>query len=198
METPLQPMMRTLEFIFLTNITIELTTVEAITIMLPSLNTITIGYVSCSIGKPNDPLPSKLDAVSKAGFSAIELSFSDMLSFVVTYDALLTKLNRSHIILDIHQLADLLSPYSSASPTKLVQVHPRSYLMRYLDHRLFSDLSRPELEKRFGRSLEDLSATVPNDKVRLLQISDAYKPLKPFSKEVDEPGWRLADAGTVI
>lgn len=38
-------------------------------------------FASCSIGKPTDPLPEKLEAISSAGFQAIELSFPDLLSF---------------------------------------------------------------------------------------------------------------------
>ena len=38
-------------------------------------------YASCSIGSPSDPLPAKLDAISAAGFDAIELSLPDLLSF---------------------------------------------------------------------------------------------------------------------
>ena len=39
--------------------------------------------------------------------------------------------------------------------------------------------SREELEKRFQGSLRDLSATVPADKIYILQISDAYKTRLP-------------------
>ncbi|MCJ1407268.1 hypothetical protein MMC19_001339 [Ptychographa xylographoides] len=40
-----------------------------------------ICYASCSIGTPEDPLPAKLNAISAAGFDAIELSMPDLLSF---------------------------------------------------------------------------------------------------------------------
>ncbi len=46
------------------------------------------------------------------------------------------------------------------------------------------------LENDFRRSMEELSKTVPKDKIYFLQISDAYKPLEPFSKDVDESGLR--------
>ena len=47
-----------------------------------SLNTIPISYASCSISsKPDDTLLKKLDAIYIADFSAIELSFPDILSF---------------------------------------------------------------------------------------------------------------------
>ena len=42
-------------------------------------------YASCSIGNPTDPLPDKLDAISAAGFNAIELSFSDLLNFAKSH-----------------------------------------------------------------------------------------------------------------
>ncbi|MCJ1471365.1 hypothetical protein MMC13_000004 [Lambiella insularis] len=42
-------------------------------------------YASCSIGSPTDPLPAKLDAISGAGFDAIELSFPDLQNFANSY-----------------------------------------------------------------------------------------------------------------
>ena len=42
-------------------------------------------YASCSIGSPTDPLPAKLDAISAAGFDAIELSFPDLLNFAKSH-----------------------------------------------------------------------------------------------------------------
>ncbi|MCJ1319769.1 hypothetical protein MMC15_005105 [Xylographa vitiligo] len=42
-------------------------------------------YASCSIGSPTDPLPAKLDAISAAGFDAIELSFPDLQNFANSY-----------------------------------------------------------------------------------------------------------------
>ncbi|KAF2099157.1 3-dehydroshikimate dehydratase [Rhizodiscina lignyota] len=55
---------------------------------------------------------------------------------------------------------------------------------------LVEDVSSEELQKRFHNSLEELSKTVPSSKIYLLQISDAYKPKQPFSKEPDETGLR--------
>ncbi|KAG9206195.1 hypothetical protein G6514_004917 [Epicoccum nigrum] len=48
-----------------------------------SLATIPISYATCSLGSPNSPPPllDRLDAVSKAGFSGVELSFPDILSY---------------------------------------------------------------------------------------------------------------------
>ncbi|KAJ4344932.1 hypothetical protein N0V95_006087 [Ascochyta clinopodiicola] len=50
---------------------------------LSSLATIPISYATCSLGSPNDPPPllDRLDAISKAGFAAVELSFPDILSY---------------------------------------------------------------------------------------------------------------------
>jgi len=50
-------------------------------INLSSLESIPTSYATCSIGKPTDPLPKKLEAIASAGFKAIELSFPDLLSF---------------------------------------------------------------------------------------------------------------------
>ena len=47
-----------------------------------SLQKIPLSYASCSIGcSPNDTLPHRLQAIGEAGFSAIELSFPDILDF---------------------------------------------------------------------------------------------------------------------
>ena len=43
--------------------------------------------------------------------------------------------------------------------------------------------SREELEQRFQRSLQDLSATVRADKIYILQISDAYKARVPSTPD---------------
>lgn len=47
-----------------------------------SLGRIPLAYASCSIGcGPTDTLPLRLQAISQAGFSAIELSFPDILDY---------------------------------------------------------------------------------------------------------------------
>lgn len=47
-----------------------------------SLHKIPLSYATCSIGnKPEDTLPRRLEAISNAGFSAIELSFPDILAY---------------------------------------------------------------------------------------------------------------------
>ena len=40
---------------------------------------------------------------------------------------------------------------------------------------LREDIPRDGLEERFEKSLQDLSATVPSEKIFILQVSDAYK-----------------------
>ncbi|KAF2016016.1 xylose isomerase-like protein [Aaosphaeria arxii CBS 175.79] len=53
------------------------------TLDFASLGAIPISYASCSLGAPSSPPPllDRLDAISTAGFTAIELSFPDILSF---------------------------------------------------------------------------------------------------------------------
>ncbi|KAJ5189437.1 hypothetical protein N7491_005768 [Penicillium cf. griseofulvum] len=47
-----------------------------------SLQNVPLSYASCSIGcGPNSTLPLRLQAISEAGFSAIELSFPDILAY---------------------------------------------------------------------------------------------------------------------
>lgn len=51
-------------------------------IPLSSLKKIPLSYASCSIGcRPTDSLPRRLEAISAAGFTAIELSFPDILGY---------------------------------------------------------------------------------------------------------------------
>ena len=50
--------------------------------------------------------------------------------------------------------------------------------------------SQEALEKRFHESLKNLSESIPSEKIYILQISDAYKPKKPFDPHPDESGLR--------
>lgn len=50
--------------------------------------------------------------------------------------------------------------------------------------------SKEEMEKKFHESLRNLSATIPADKIYILQISDAYKPQEPLDPNPDENGLR--------
>ncbi len=49
---------------------------------------------------------------------------------------------------------------------------------------------RDALEKQFHKSLEELSATIPQYKIFILQISDAYKPQTPLDQNPDSTGLR--------
>lgn len=46
------------------------------------------------------------------------------------------------------------------------------------------------MEEKFHESLKDMSATIPPEKIYILQISDAYKPISPLTPEPDESGLR--------
>jgi sugar phosphate isomerase/epimerase len=265
-----------------------------------TLPTIPISYASCSLGSPNNPPPllDRLEAISRAGFVAIELSFPDILSFGATflghevdpknYDGLcqvaaeiqkecqkrklgimmlqpfsnfegwpegfdgrkdaferalgwirimqacgcdmlqvgssdtpLEKLDKSKIVPDLRELADMLAEHgfklayenwcwSTHAPNwkdvwNIVREVDRENIGLCLDtfqtaggewadpttsSGLLEDVSKEELEKRFQKSLDELSKTVPKDKIYLLQISDAYKVPSPLSKEADESGLR--------
>lgn len=265
-----------------------------------SLASIPISYASCSLGPPSDPPPllDRLDAISKAGFSAIELSFPDILSYgkhhlghevdPKDYNKLCTvaskiqeqcknrnlgimmlqpfsnfegwkegsdgrkdaferadgwirimqacgtdllqvgstdtpdmKLDRAKIVSDLCELADKLAEHnfrlayenwcwSTHAPDwkdvwEIVKVVDRPNIGLCLDtfqsaggewadptttSGLLEDVSKDELDRRFQKSLDDLSKTIPKDKIYLLQISDAYKPPSPFRPDVDESGMR--------
>ncbi|OAP60773.1 hypothetical protein AYL99_05775 [Fonsecaea erecta] len=52
------------------------------------------------------------------------------------------------------------------------------------------DVSTEELDKRWKSSCEELSKTVPSEKIFLLQISDAYKMEPPLDDRADDSGLR--------
>lgn len=51
-------------------------------------------------------------------------------------------------------------------------------------------MKREDLQERFQDSLRKLSATIPAEKIYILQISDAYKPKEPLDPNPDENGMR--------
>lgn len=55
---------------------------------------------------------------------------------------------------------------------------------------LLSGKNEDELNRSFRASMDDLAATVPADKIYLLQISDAYKMSPPLSDKPNEQGMR--------
>jgi sugar phosphate isomerase/epimerase len=50
--------------------------------------------------------------------------------------------------------------------------------------RIETGLSATELDRRFAASLDNLTQSVPHEKIYLLQISDAYKPMPPLENSV--------------
>ncbi|PWY83706.1 xylose isomerase-like protein [Aspergillus sclerotioniger CBS 115572] len=49
-----------------------------------------------------------------------------------------------------------------------------------------SSLTTEQLTQQYNTSLDELARTIPADKIYLLQVSDAYKPLSPFkNKDID-------------
>ena len=55
---------------------------------------------------------------------------------------------------------------------------------------LVEGISKENVERRWKQSCQELSATIPGDKIYLLQISDAYKMDPPISDKTDESGLR--------
>ncbi|KAI1616917.1 3-dehydroshikimate dehydratase [Exophiala viscosa] len=55
---------------------------------------------------------------------------------------------------------------------------------------LIEDVDKSELDKRWKASCEELSKTVPPEKIFFLQISDAYKMQPPLEDKPDESGLR--------
>ncbi|KAL6706891.1 hypothetical protein ACN47E_005034 [Coniothyrium glycines] len=263
-----------------------------------TLQSIPISYATCSLGHPSNPPPllDRLDAISFAGFSAIELSFPDILSYgeallghevepsnyddlskvaaeirkecdkrklgimmlqpfanfegwpegsdgrkdalerahgwirimqaagtdllqVGSTDTPPEKLDQSKIVSDLRGLSDLLQEkgfrlayenwcWSTHAPYwkdvwAIVKEVDRPNIGLCLDtfqtaggewadprtsSGLREDVPRDELEKRFHQSLDELSNTVPKEKIYLLQISDAYKVPQPLEDKRDDSG----------
>ncbi|KAI0615429.1 3-dehydroshikimate dehydratase [Pyrenophora tritici-repentis] len=263
-----------------------------------TLASVPISFATCSLGSPSNPPPllDRLDAMSAAGFSAVELSFPDILSYgqtllghevepsnyddlckvateirkecdkrklgimmlqpfsnyegwpdgsdgrkdamerargwirimqacgtdmlqVGSTDSSLDKLDKGKIVPDLQLLCDILADHgfrlayenwcwSTHAPDwkhvwNIVQQVDRPNIGLCLDtfqtaggewgdprtaSGLREDVSKDELDKRFQKSLEELSTTIPKEKIYLLQISDAYKVPQPFDVERDDAG----------
>ncbi|KAG8532493.1 uncharacterized protein KY384_002370 [Bacidia gigantensis] len=259
-----------------------------------SLASIPTSYATASIGTPQTPLQSKLEAIASAGWQGIELAFPDLLSFasrnlgkevdshdydvlcnagqevrrlceglglkivmlqpfsnfegwkpkseerkdaftrvkgwirimeaigcnmlqVGSSDSLDIDTSRDAIVSDLRELAELLAPYnfrlayenwcwSTHAPDwqdvwDIVKRVDRLNMGLCLDtfqsgggewadpttdSGVIESLSRDELENRFQESLAELSATVPAEKIFILQISDAYQ--KRMPSRPDESG----------
>lgn len=269
------------------------------TLQLSSLQTLPVSYATCSIGcKDEHTLPKKLDAISMAGFAAIELSMPDILSFAsqhlrkevgpYDYDDLVTASqaikvmcddkglkvlmlqpfsnfegwpkgseeredafrrakgwikimeaagtdmlqvgssdtpaekigdDRDRFVSDLRELASMLAEHnfricyenwcwSTHAPGwkdiwDVVQKVDRPNVGLCLDtfqtaggewadptteSGLIEQVPKDDLEKRFQKSMSELSQTIPKDKIYLLQISDAYRLKSPLSKDTDESG----------
>ncbi|CAG7939017.1 unnamed protein product [Penicillium olsonii] len=90
-----------------------------------SLNDIPLSYASCSIGcGPKDTLPRRLEAISAAGFTAIELSFPDILDYglqltgesisPVDYPKIISVAAEIRKLCDSHRLSVMmLQPFSN-------------------------------------------------------------------------------------
>ncbi|KAE8418530.1 xylose isomerase-like protein [Aspergillus pseudocaelatus] len=54
------------------------------------------------------------------------------------------------------------------------------------------DFPVEELDRRLEKSLEALASTVPAEKIYLLQVSDAYKPVRPIEGKMVDGAWPRA------
>ncbi|PWY65214.1 xylose isomerase-like protein [Aspergillus heteromorphus CBS 117.55] len=261
----------------------------------PDVSHIPLSYATCSIGTPETTLPSKLSALSAAGFSGIELSFPDILRYAesvynrpvspTNYPELVQVATKIHELCDARNLAVMmLQPFANfegwprgskeredafqraegwseimtAVGTDLLQVGstdtPTDKLSPTYKEDIITDLqeladifaqrkqriayenwcwsshaqtwksvwnivsavnrpnvglcldtfqtagseygdpttasglieepsdNRKDLTERYLASLEELTATVPAEKIYLLQVSDAYRPHERLEK----------------
>ncbi|CAG8113687.1 unnamed protein product [Penicillium salamii] len=219
-----------------------------------SLQKIPLSYASCSIGcGPKDTLPRRLEAISAAGFTAIELSFPDILDYglqltgqpisPIDYPKIIPIAEEIRKLCDSHGLSIMMlqsfsnfegwakgsmdreEAFARASgwmeimnvvgetdtpePTiscereaiiadllwEIVKAVDQPNCGLCLDtfqttgsewgdpttkSGLIEDVSQADLRKRFEASMDELAATVPAEKIYLLQISDAYKVSPPL------------------
>ncbi|GMG28360.1 unnamed protein product [Aspergillus oryzae var. brunneus] len=54
------------------------------------------------------------------------------------------------------------------------------------------DLPVEELDRRLEKSMEELASTIPAEKIYLLQVSDAYKPVRPIEGKMIDGAWPRA------
>ncbi|BDD56730.1 hypothetical protein MAP00_002160 [Monascus purpureus] len=265
-----------------------------------SLQKIPLCYASCSIGSDaSDTLPKKLEAISAAGFKAIELSFPDIVDYasrilghqvatgnyaelitaageirklceanslkilmlqpfanwegwpkdsaerqdavtrangwieimnvvgtdmlqVGSTDAPPSKItsDKAQLVSDLRELADMLAKrnfrlcyenwcWATYAPTwkdvwEIVKAVDRPNVGLCLDtfqtaggewgdpttaSGLIEDVPFEVLKRNFASSMQELSRTIPPEKIYLLQISDAYKPTTPIERK-DKGGLR--------
>ena len=74
-----------------------------------SVQKIPLAYASCSIGcSSSDTLPGKLEALSNAGFTSIELSFPDILEYAAHLQGkLISSDNFSELVIVAHGIRKL-------------------------------------------------------------------------------------------
>jgi len=264
-----------------------------------SLSSIPTSFATVPLGTTNDPLPTKLEIISAAGFQAIELGFPDLVSFASKFHnkdikeddytnlcsagvevKKLCKKNGLKVLMlqpfanfegwpdeseerheafgraqgwlrvmeavgtdmlqvgssdspsitgdldilarDLRQLCILLGAHgyrvayenwcwATHAPTwrevwEIVKRVDRENIGLCLDtfqtaggewadpttkSGLVENRGGPEqLTEEFRKSLEEMSRTIPPEKIYLLQISDAYKLKEPMAQEADESGLR--------
>ena len=61
-----------------------------------------------------------------------------------------------------------------------------------IESRNGNPISKETLDREFNASMDELSATIPADKIYLLQISDAYKPITPLENKLVGDIWPRA------
>jgi sugar phosphate isomerase/epimerase len=80
------------------------------TLSLSSLDSLPLSFASCSLGcKPSHDLPAKLSAISSAGFTGIELSMPDLVSFA-------QQINNSNQNIDDHSFDTLVQAAEQLKP----------------------------------------------------------------------------------
>ncbi|KAJ5494272.1 hypothetical protein N7463_010359 [Penicillium fimorum] len=160
-----------------------------------SVQTIPLAYASCSIGSSSDTLPRKLEAISKAGFTSIELSFPDILEYgehlqskPISPDSFSELVNVSNTIRDLCEANSLtimmLQPFAN------FEGWPRGTMERQ------NAFSRArgwiEIMKVLGTDMLQVGATdTPSDKISTTREA-AVSDLRELADMLAKHNFRLA------
>ncbi|KAJ5382885.1 hypothetical protein N7517_000796 [Penicillium concentricum] len=160
-----------------------------------SVRSIPLAYASCSIGSSSDTLPRKLQAISKAGFTSIELSFPDILEYAehlqgkhISSDSFSELVNVSDAIRDLCQANSLtimmLQPFTN------FEGWPRGTAER--ENAFATARAWIEIMKVLGTDMLQVGATdIPPDKIsttREAVVSD----LRELADMLAKHNFRLA------
>jgi sugar phosphate isomerase/epimerase len=137
--------------------------VKSSQITLSSLRKIPLSYASCSIGKVTDSLTQRLEAITNAGFNAIELSFPDIKQYA---EQLLDKKVRPEDYQDLCRAAQEIRKLCQQLNLDIMMLQPFANFEGW-------PKGSPEREEAFSRAKNwiDLMKACGTDLLQVLPLS---------------------------